>query len=243
MKTTFDINVKLLNEKDVRQFFKRFGEVSCVCYDTDTKYKENVGKHCFESEHFSGSRGFYFIFEIECPRYTADQLMRQEVGVFKNCQSQRYVEEKNIEFYVPNVVLKDEQLELLFNDYEMQINYLINIIKARLKKKGYNGEQMNDIIRTLYPIGCFTKLRIGFTLEALINLCNKRLCQRADLPIRIITKEIKNKVCEILPELESVLVPKCEKYLYCNEGKGSCGKYPSKENLIKQLNGGNENGK
>ena len=236
MKNVFDINVKLINEKDVKNFFKNYGNVACVCYDTDTKFKENVGKHCFNSEHYSGSRGFYFIFEIDCPRYTADQLMRQEVGVFKNCQSQRYVQEKNIEFYIPHIVEKDEQLLALYKDYEMQINYLLNIIKARLNKKGYSNEQLNDIIRTLYPIGCFTKLRIGFTLEALINLCNKRLCLRADFPIRIVAKEIKNQVVKILPELESVLVPKCERYLYCTEGKSSCGKYPSKNDLLNILN-------
>ena len=241
MKNVLDIKVKILNEKDIKQFFKKYGEIACVCYDTDTKFKENVGKHCFHSEHFSGSRGFYFLFEIECPRYTADQIMRQEVGVFKNCQSQRYVEEKQIDFYVPNVAIKDEQLAMLYKEYELQINYIINIIKARLKKKGYNNEQMNDLIRTLYPIGCFTKLRIGFTIEALINFCNKRLCQRADLPIRIIATEIRNKVCDILPELNEVLVPKCEKYLYCTEGKGSCGKYPCKSELIEKLNGGKNN--
>ena len=194
MKSILDVKVKLINEKDVKNFFKKFGEVACVCYDTNEKYAEKVGKHCFESGHLSGSRGFYFIFDIECPRFTADQLMRHEVGVFKNCQSQRYVQKENIDFYVPNQVLKSSDLEPMYKDIEIHLNYMLNIVKARLKKQGYNDEQLNDLIRTLYPIGCFTKLRIGFTLEGLINLCNKRLCKRADFPIRIVTENIKREV-------------------------------------------------
>ena len=42
---------------------------------------------------------------------------------------------------------------------------------------------------------------------------------------------MKKATIEILPELESRLVPNCQAYLWCPEGKKSCGAYPTKKEL------------
>ena len=203
MKNKYDIRVKLLNEDDCKNFLIKFGQVACVCYDTNEDKVEQVAKHCLESGHLSGSRGFYFIFEIECPRYTADQLMRHEVGVFKNCQSQRYVDENSIDIYVNNPIRFNDDLKNIIKDYELHTEYCINLMRNKLKEQGYKGEEINDLLRTMYPIGIFTKLRIGFTLEALMNFMNKRLCLRADYPIRKVALLMKQEILMQCPYLRN----------------------------------------
>ena len=227
MKYKNDINVTLINKDDVKNFLTKFGEVACVCYDTPVEKAEIVGKHCLESGHLSGSRGFYFIFEIDCPRYTADQIMRHEVGVFKNCQSQRYVSKNGIDIFVNNPIYYNEELCKIVKDYELHTEYCINSLRNNLSEKGYTNEEINDLIRGMYPIGIFTKLRIGFTLEALINFMNKRLCMRADYPIRVVSKLMKEEIIRECPLLDKYLVSTCVKQGYCIENN-CCGKYPKK---------------
>ena len=84
-----DIKVELLNPEEVKNFIKNHGIFACTCYQTPEKYAEKVGLSCLKEGHTSGSRGDFFKFRIYCPRFCADQIMRHEIGAYKNCQSQR----------------------------------------------------------------------------------------------------------------------------------------------------------
>ena len=225
-----DIKVTLLNPDEVKNFIRNHGMVACVCYDTDEKYAERVGLNCLESGHLSGSRGDYFKFEIECPRFTADQIMRHEQGVFKNCQSQRYVDMDNFECYIPPVVAENRKINSLYRASIETTQLCYKYIRIELERQGITGEKANDLMRTLLPIGVPTKLRIGFDIEALIHFMNKRLCVRADEPIRQVAKLMKKEVLAVEPRYAKYLVPQCQALGYCPEHK-SCGAYPSKEDL------------
>ena len=225
-----DIKVTLLNPDEVKNFIRNHGMVACVCYDTDEKYAERVGLNCLESGHLSGSRGDYFKFEIECPRFTADQIMRHEQGVFKNCQSQRYVDMDNFECYIPPVVAENRKINSLYRASIETTQLCYKYIRIELERQGITGEKANDLMRTLLPIGVPTKLRIGFDIEALIHFMNKRLCVRADEPIRQVAKLMKKEVLSVEPRYAEYLVPQCQAMMYCPEHKG-CGAYPSKEEL------------
>ena len=225
-----DIKVTLLNPDEVKNFIRNHGMVACVCYDTDEKYAERVGLNCLESGHLSGSRGDYFKFEIECPRFTADQIMRHEQGVFKNCQSQRYVDMDNFECYIPPVVAENRKINSLYRASIETTQLCYKYIRIELERQGITGEKANDLMRTLLPIGVPTKLRIGFDIEALIHFMNKRLCVRADEPIRQVAKLMKKEVLAVEPRYAKYLVPQCQALGYCPEHKG-CGAYPSKEDL------------
>ena len=92
MLTKQDFKVELINAEEVKNFVKQHGEVACICYATDPKYAERVGKNVLQTGHFSGSRGDYFKFKFtNVPRALVDQSVRHDVGTFKNVQSQRYV--------------------------------------------------------------------------------------------------------------------------------------------------------
>ena len=225
-----DIKVTLLNPDEVKNFIRNHGYMACVCYDTDERYAERVGLNCLESGHLSGSRGDFFKFEIECPRFTADQIMRHEQGVFKNCQSQRYVDMDNFECYIPPVVAENRKINSLYRASIETTQLCYKYIRIELERQGITGEKANDLMRTLLPIGVPTKLRIGFDIEALIHFMNKRLCVRADEPIRQVAKLMKKEVLAVEPRYAKYLVPQCQALGYCPEHK-SCGAYPSKEDL------------
>lgn len=231
MYTINNIKVTLLNADEVKSFIKNHGEVACVCYNTNEKYAEKVGLSCMKDGHMSGSRGDYFKFEIEAPRFTIDQLVRHEAGVFKNVQSQRYVDmDDNFSIYVPPKVEKDERLLEQYIQYEEMCKARYKVNRACFEDLGITGEQANDLMRTLLPIGVMSKVRIGFTLEGLIHFMQKRLCTRADLPIRKVAQLMREEVLKVQPLYEDLLVPQCESLMYCPE-KSSCKKYPTREEV------------
>lgn len=244
MYTIDDIKVKLLNPDDVTNFIKNHGIIACICYNTPEKYAERVGLSCLNEGHTSGSRGDFFKFEIECPRYCADQIVRHEQGVFKNMQSQRYVDmDDNFSIYIPPQVANDETFREYYQAFEDDCKKRYDQIRMLMNVKQITGEQANDLMRTMLPIGVMTKLRIGFDIEALIHFMHKRLCVRADAPIRKVAQLMKEEVLKVEPRYQNLLVPQCQSMLYCPEKHG-CKAYPSKqelEELIKQGKEANNN--
>lgn len=235
MYTINDIKITLLNADEVKSFIKNHGEVACVCYNTNEKYAEKVGLSCMKDGHMSGSRGDYFKFEIEAPRFTIDQIVRHEAGVFKNVQSQRYVDmDDDFSIYVPPKVERNEQLLQQYIQYEEMCKARYKVNRACFEDLGITGEQANDLMRTMLPIGVKSKVRIGFTLEALIHFMHKRLCTRADLPIRKVAQLMRAEVLEAQPLYEDLLVAQCQSLMYCPE-KSSCKKYPSREKVESML--------
>lgn len=231
MYTIDDIKVTLLNSEEVKDFIRRHGEVACICYNTNEKWAEKVGKSCMIEGHMSGSRGDFFKFEIECPRFTIDQIVRHEQGVFKNVQSQRYVDmDDDFSIYVPPKVVNNPIILEQYIQYEEMCKAQYKVNRTCFDDLGITGEKANDLMRTMLPIGVKSKVRIGFTLEALIHFMHKRLCVRADEPIRRVAKLMKEEVLKVQPEYAELLVPQCEDMMYCPE-KHTCGRYPSKKEL------------
>ena len=231
MYTIDDIKVTLLNPEEVKDFIRRHGEVACICYNTNEKWAEKVGKSCMIEGHMSGSRGDFFKFEIECPRFTIDQIVRHEQGVFKNVQSQRYVDmDDDFSIYVPPKVFNNPMMLEQYIHYEEMCKEQYKINRACFDDLGITGEKANDLMRTMLPIGVKSKVRIGFTLEALIHFMHKRLCVRADEPIRMVAKLMRDEVLKVQPEYQELLVPQCKAMMYCPE-KHSCGAYPSRKEI------------
>ena len=228
--------VELINKEEVKDFVKKHGEFATICYSSDTKYAEQIGRSCLHSGHLSGSRGDYFKFKItNVPRDMIDQLIRSEEGCYKNVQSFRYVNKDNFKIYAPPEVLNDEELFNTFYNLEMFANKFYSEAIDRLNELGYTGEKANQIARHLLPIGTESAVMIGFDIEGLIHLANIRLCTRAELPIRRITQMMIDEVKKVTHEYDDLLVCKCDRDLFCVEDK-CCGRKPTKEELKNKLN-------
>ena len=235
MYTINDIKVELLNPEEVKNFIKNHGIFACQCYMTPEKYAERVGLSCLKEGHTSGSRADMFKFRITAPRYCCDQVMRHAVGTAINCQSQRYVDmDENFSIYVPPQVMDDEALREMYGFYEEECRDRYTILREEMIARGITGEQANDLMRTMLPIGVSCNLTMGFTIEALIHFMHKRLCKRADEPIRKVAQLMKQVVLEVEPRYKELFVPQCVSMMYCPEKHG-CGMYPSKDEVQKLI--------
>lgn len=232
MYTINDFKVELINKEDVKEYIKRHGRFAAICYNTDEKYSEKVGESCLKSGHLSGSRHLYFEFKItNVPRSLVDQMVRQEQGVNKNVQSFRYVNKENVNVYVAPEIEQIKEITSTITILEKVISDTYSLIVSTLKSKGYSDEQCNEIARTVIPIGQQTSYNIAFNIEGLMRLANVRLCNRAEYPIRTLTKMMIDEVIKVEPRYKPYLVPQCVKIGKCPEGKHSCGKF---KNVIEE---------
>lgn len=230
------MKVELINKEEVKDLFKHWGETACQCYNTPIKFADKVGKACFKDGHYSGSRTEFFKFKIKgISRACSLQLNRHTVGVVLNQQSQRYVDMSNQSFVVPNTIFNNDQAMKEFNKAIRQSSESYATIRQILLDSGLSKEKANQDARYALLESCETSGVWGFTLEALINLANKRLCVRSQWEIRELTKAIVDEVIDVLPELKDKLVSQCKANLYCPESK-SCGAYPTREEVKEILN-------
>lgn len=230
------MKVTILNPKETTQLFEYWGKASCVCYDTETETPENVGKHCMNSGHFSGSRGRFILFKVEgCPRFTIDQVVRHEVGVMKNVQSFRYVSKDSFVYEVPAEITDNAELLAKYHAHMMNTMELYTEIQEYVFNKTNSHERANEQARHVLPISTHADFVVGMTVEALIHFANARLCVRAEDKIRELALMFKKVTLELLPELKDKLVPNCQALLWCPEGKASCGAYPTKKQLKQMI--------
>lgn len=228
------MKVTLLNPAETKTLLSDWGSFASVCYNSNSS-PSKVGEHCLESEHFSGSRWRYIAFRIEeVPRFLVDQLIRHEQGVVKNVQSFRYVNKNNFSYDIPNEILENSELSERYSKYMEECKILYSDIKNYITNKGFTPEHANEQARYVLPMATFSSVDIAFTLEALIHLCHKRLCNRAERPIRELTHLIAKATIAVVPELKKYLIPQCQYLLWCPE-KNGCGRFPSKEELINKL--------
>lgn len=212
------MKVTLLRKETLKDFFKIWGEFSCTCYDTDKKYAEKVGRSCLERNHFSGSRAFSFIFEIDgVSRACTHQLVRHSVGVTINQKSQRYCNHNNFSYVTPRNIRENEKANAIYE------NIMTEISNKYKELEDVMGDKKQEDIRYILPNACTTSLTIGFTLEALIHFCNERLCTSSQEEIRELAKRMRDLVVKEIPELDKYLQPKCNTGI-CKE-KNSCNLY------------------
>lgn len=229
-----DFKVELINAEDVVNFVKNHGEIASICYATNPKYAQKVGESVLQTGHFSGSRGDYFKFKFtNVPRALVDQSVRHDVGTFKNVQSQRYVNQAEFDMYYPNEIINSPELTAIWQKHQRDTQEAYKATVQILNEKyGYTGEKASEIARGLLPMNVESTFVQGFTLEALMNYMNKRLCTCAQEHIRHVAKLMRDEVVKVAPIYEPYLVPICERQLWCPEDKKrSCGRRPVKSEL------------
>lgn len=227
MFTIEDFEITLKNSNEVKNFIKKHGEFAAICYNTDIKHAEKIGESCLQSGHLSGSRHLYMVFELKnVPRSAIDQIVRHTQGFVTNVQSLRYCDKYGkVSLYASPELINSRHMIRAITDMENIADATYSYIQIYLKGVGIKGEKANEIARTVLPIGIATECNIAVNLECLMHLANIRLCNRAELPIRTIVKEMVRQVVEVEKRYKPYLVPNCEKLGYCPEGKHNCGKF------------------
>lgn len=249
------IDVEIINKDSVSSLYKNWGTLSCECYSTNIKYAEKVGESCQESGHFSGSRTEYIKFKISgVDRGTMEQLFRHELGtrtdefessisidptmIIKNMKSFRYVDmSKQFDYTIPKLIRTSVGATVKFEETMETIRINMQEIKTMLDEEfpSFDDKIKLEASQFLLPRATNTSSVVGFTLEALIHYFHKRLCLRTQPEHRELAKVMRDKVLEILPQLDNKLVPHCEHLLWCPENKMCCGKMLTKEDLLVKL--------
>ena len=200
-------------------------------FTADAHSKEDMLKlinYVMSSGHTSILEDQTLSFLIEgVDRALTHQLVRHRAGVVFQQQSQRYVEFKdgNFDYVIPKSI---EVTESLKSDFEATMKYL-GMMYDKFIKAGVPAEDA----RAVLPNACCTNIVMTVNLRQLGHMCNERLCSTAQLPIRMLFKEITRQTVEVLPFMKNFLVPKCEMLGYCNEPRRTCGRKKLREEVIK----------
>lgn len=169
--------------------------IASICYDSDPKNPLGLVKHLYRNGHHSVFEHIYFTFKIEgISRACSHQLVRHRHCSFTQ-RSQRYCSEDGFGFVTPPTIAEE-----CFADDMKTLN------------EWYNGYQTgggvpNEDARYILPNACETSLYLSCNLRELIHISNERLCMRAQWEIRELVKQM---VSLVDPELQFMLVPKCE---------------------------------
>ena len=173
------------------------------------------------SGHYSTIEHIQVSFAISnISRACSHQLVRHRHMSFSQ-KSQRYVKEKGqFEYITPDTIENIPELKEKFDSFMNKISdFYIELTQA--------GIPAEDA-RAVLPNATSTSMVASLNLRELIYLANLRLCTRAQKEIRILVKRMCDEIIKEEEWLKDYLVPKCERFGYCDEDK-SCGRKPVKE--------------
>lgn len=183
--------------------------------------------------HESPLEHISFVFAVEgVSRSLTHQLVRHRIASYSQ-KSQRYVNEDNFEYVVPQIVRDmGTQAWLDYTSDMKQINEMYTRWQKRIKDfveetnyptYGMSAEKVaNENARSVLPNACETKIIITMNVRSLYNFFNKRCCNRAQQEIRELANEMLKQVREVAPSLFKNVGASCT-YSQCKEGKMSCG--------------------
>ena len=193
-------------------------------YDCDSAQDEEkmlkLISRVVSSGHYSTIEHIQISFAISnISRACSHQLVRHRHMSFSQ-KSQRYVKEKGqFDYLTPVTIEKNEELNKKFDDFMAKISEFY----LELTEAGIPAEDA----RAVLPNAASTSMVASLNLREMIHLANLRLCTRAQTEIRILVKRMCDELIKEEPWLKEYLVPKCERFGFCDEDK-SCGRKPTK---------------
>ncbi len=175
------------------------------------------------SGHYSTIEHIQVTFAISnVSRACTHQLVRHRHMSFSQ-KSQRYVKEKGqFDYIIPPTIERDENLKSKFVDF-------MNKISEQYQEFVEAGIPAEDA-RFVLPNAAASSLVASLNLREMIHLANLRLCTRAQYEIRTMVKMMCDALVAEEPWLKPYLVPKCERFGFCDEDK-SCGRVKTREQL------------
>lgn len=185
--------------------------VSTARISTDSRKSDvrQLLRYLFRHQHLSPFEFVSFVFEIECPIFVKNQIVRHRTAKL-NERSLRYVEfEEN--FFRPSqnegairfsgsnnrqssVVGDDSMVREDFERIEKKLEDLFSEYR-NLIQKGV----ANEVARFCLPLATMTKLRVSFDLRNLLNFLGLRLDKGAQEETRQVANQILNLIRPLVP--------------------------------------------
>lgn len=166
-----------------------------TCYDSLPKELEaarKMIKAIIKSKHESCVEHASATFELdEISRVVTHELVRHRIGFSYSQRSQRYVNESNPQYVIPDEIKDNkEAMEI----YTTAMNDAWKVYE-RLQQFGYK----NEIARYVLPNACKTKICFTANFRALRNFLKLRCSHRAQPEIRKMAYIMLDKLIEIAP--------------------------------------------
>ena len=200
-----------------------------TCYSADTPFNIynstddedkmlKLIERVISSGHYSTIEHIQVTFAISnVSRACTHQLVRHRHMSFSQ-KSQRYVKEKGqFDYLIPPTIERNKELKEKFISFMGEISKLY----CEFTEAGIPAEDA----RAVLPNAAATSIVASLNLRELIHIANLRLCTRAQYEIRQMVKAMCEELIKEEPWLRPYLVPKCERYGFCDEDK-SCGRKP-----------------
>lgn len=196
---------------------------AATCYNTNDYKKGTILKHCYNSGHHSVLEFADFTFRVDgISRAAANQLVRHRIASYAQ-RSQRYCLEDNSKNIIPQKILnRSDAKEEVENFYKLQHDLylkLINEHKIPIEDARYILSNSHE-----------TTIYVKMNLRSLTNFFNERLCATSQWEIRKLAKIMRSELIQQHPEIDFMLVPKCEKdpsIKFCSEPERKwCGRQP-----------------
>ena len=191
-----------------------------------------------KNHHYSVFEHVSFTFGIEgVSRVLLAQITRHRIASF-SVRSMRYaaideslgsmlgstIEEQRLMNYNNGTLFKEESLRIFHKAYEEAIKHY-----QELKSLGVSQENARYVL----PNGTKTAIVLTMNARELMHFFGLRCCKHAQSEIRVLAKEMSELVTKVAPILFSDLNgASCEQLGYCPEGKRSCHRYPTLDELI-----------
>lgn len=173
------------------------------------------------SGHLSVLEHINFTFAVSgISRACSHQLVRHRIASFSQ-QSQRYVPAEKDDFVVPNTIRDNETAANIFAQFIDDVQK----VYAELVELGIPREDARFVL----PNATKTNIVMTMNFREIYQVCQIRLCTRAQWEIRELFWKVKAEIKEVpgMAGLSEYLMPKCKVLGYCPESK-SCGMMPSK---------------
>lgn len=181
---------------------------------TDEKVEAFIQK-LIDLGHQSPLEHCSFTFGIEgISRATSHQMVRHRIASYSQ-KSQRYVDEEQFEYIIPQTILANESC---FKVYEDFMGYSQAVYDAFLE----SGIPAEDA-RFILPNACETKIVVTMNARSLLHFFEERCCSRAQWEIRKMANLMLEICKEVAPNLFANAGASCVRGK-CKEGKMSCGK-------------------
>lgn len=169
-----------------------------------------------EHAHESVLEHAAFTFDIVCSRATSHQFVRHRIASYSQ-QSQRYCRYDELELYVPESILMDDECFRRFDELHLQIEDAYRFFVG----KGIKPEDARYVLTQAN----FTRMQVSMNCRSLRNFFAERLCRRAQSEIRQIAWSMLDKCMEVLPCVFEDIAEPCVKAGHCVEER-SCGEAP-----------------
>lgn len=187
--------------------------------DDEEKMRKLI-ERVISSGHYSTIEHIQVSFAVSnVSRACTHQLVRHRHMSFSQ-KSQRYVKEKGqFDYIVPPTIEKDPELKAKFEKFMEEI---ANVYQE-FTEAGIPAEDARFVL----PNAAASSMVVSMNLREMIHVANLRLCTRAQYEIRTLVKMMCDELIKEEPWLKTYLVPKCERWGFCDEDK-SCGRMPIK---------------